>query len=67
MDIAEELAAQDMNVSINIAPEKIYILLFQPGGRLIRDSEIRQGPAIFDVIEGEIERLIEEATDETHT
>ena len=59
MDLAAELAARDMSVNIYIRAKNVHITLIKADGNWAGKSQFRQGPAIFDIIEGEIERLLE--------
>jgi len=59
MNIAEELAAKNMSVNIYIRANSVHITLIAADGGWAAKSRIRQGPADFDVIEAEIEKLLE--------
>ena len=59
MDLAAELAARDKKVTISIGVKAAYVELYSPGRKYYSKSKIPMSPAIFDIIEGEIERLLE--------
>ena len=58
MNIAAELAARKMSVNIYIRADSVHLTLLKPNGNWAGRSRIPQGPAIFDTIEREIEKLL---------
>ena len=64
IDLAAELAARRMSAHICMFPKDVQIYVTGWHGRHVGTSRIGYSPDIFNVIGGEVKRLIEEAIDD---